>query len=148
MKDDILDHFDGYDEDIRIIPVKYFDQESEARIFGARLNQEGIPNYISNSNTTTALALGVGNIGLHIREQDLEAVLQIFKEIELEQKDYDAQITYHDASLEDIAYEKALNQPNIRFNWALALILILVVLLVIRIILRALGIVPSWWDFI
>ena len=50
----------------KIIAVKYFYFESRAYLYAARLRNEQINCFVSNTNAVTAFPLGDGGIGLHI----------------------------------------------------------------------------------
>ena len=72
MKDEKFDHPE--EEEFyagKIVAVKYFYAESEARLYTARLREVGIRSFISNANTANTLPLGEGGVGLHVRNQIL-----------------------------------------------------------------------------
>ena len=54
MDDKISGHFqDGTSPDDNIIAIKYFFFESNARLYAARLKDEGIPSFVSNAHSIT-----------------------------------------------------------------------------------------------
>ncbi len=127
----------------KIIAVKYFYFESQALVYAARLKEHGIQNFISNANTITAFPMGNGGIGLHIREIDQDKSMHIIKELDSNDLNGPQNISFHDADLEDIAYEKSLsNKKNDSFIF---LFLIIISLLVFRAFLRANGFI-LWGD--
>ena len=150
MDGNILDYFDDeiFDDKVRIVAVKYFYFESEAHLYAARLREADIPFFISNANAITALPLGEGGIGLHVRDIDLAKASSIVAQLDnLQRGDEDDQ-SFHEADLEDIQYQEMLHRNNTRwFNGISLLILLLILLIVLRTYLRAAGIVESWWDF-
>lgn len=148
MSDEILDHFDDFDEEVQVITIKQFNLESETWIYSTRLKQLGIPYYISNANTINALPLGGGMIGLHIRARDQEQVVELIREIEANQQYSTEATSFHNADLEDIEFEQALNKSKQPYHWPRIIVLVLAGLLLIRAILRALGVVNTWWDFL
>lgn len=141
MSDEILDHFDEDDNfSSRIITIKYFFFESKARLYAARLEEEGIPSFVSNTNSITAVPLGSAGIGLQIREVDQEAASMIITR--MDQRDQmdivDDEESFRDADLEDIAYQRQLHEQkeggNKSGQYIIAAIIILVL---IRMIWRA-----------
>lgn len=150
MEEQILDYFGPFEEGSRIVAVKHFFLESEAHLYAARLREAGIPNYISNANIMTALPLGGGgDIGLHVRAQDLEEAARIVARLDY-QKEKGGDADFREADHEDIAYQRQLDRTSISerlppyWYWALVLIALLVAL---RAYLRASGAVNRWWDF-
>ena len=95
MDQQILDYFEGFEENTRIVPLKYFFFESEAHLYAARLKEAGIPCFISNANIMTVLPLGGGGgIGLHIREADLPEASRIAARLDY-QKNHDTPELFH-----------------------------------------------------
>jgi len=144
MENQVLDFFreEEYYKG-KIIAVKYFYFESQALLYAARLKEHGIQSFISNANTITAFPLGNGGIGLHIREIDQDKSMNIIKELDYNDLNGPQNVSFHDADLEDIAYEKALtNQKN---DYLIFLFLIIISLLIFRAFLRANGFI-LWGD--
>lgn len=147
MELDVLDYFGEFEEDIKIVVLKYFYFESEARLYAARLKEAGINSFISNTNIVTALPLGEGGIGLHIRETDLSEALEIVQQLDLN-KNQVAEQSFHDADLAEIEYQKQLNKTDKhqsdRVYWILGL---LISLILIQIYLRSIGVLKPWQDY-
>ena len=152
MEDRILDYFGEFEQRYRnskkIITVKYFYYESQARLYAAKLRDEEIPCFISNANSITAFPLGGGGIGLHVMEDDSSMALHIIKEMDKANQRGHLDDDFYDADEEDIEYLKSLKTTNDLFKPALAFALILISLILVRAFLRANGAVSSWWDFI
>ncbi|MCB0547304.1 MAG: DUF2007 domain-containing protein [Phaeodactylibacter sp.] len=151
MDQQILDYFGDFEEGTRIVPLKYFFFESEARLYAARLKEAGIPCFISNANIMTALPLGGGGgIGLHIREADLADATRIVTLLDLQEENGGQDDTFHDADYDDIEYQRALNEPPMAIKPGHAwywLVIGIVLLVILRAFLRAAGVVESWRDF-
>lgn len=150
MEERILDYFGEFEEGSRIVAVKHFFRESEAYLYAARLREAGIPHYVSNANIMTALPLGGGgDIGLHVRAQDLEEATRIIARLDF-QKQRASEADFRDADLDDIEYQRQLSETSAAgrlhpyWYWALVLIALLVAL---RAYLRASGAVNRWWDY-
>lgn len=146
MEQDILDHF--REEDYykgRIIAIKYFYFESQALFYAARLREQGIKTFISNANTITAFPLGDGGIGLHIREIDQEQALNIISVLDSNDQNGAQNHSFHDADLEDIAYEKALSEGKHIKEPVLLLFLFILSLIIFRAFMRAKGFL-FWGD--
>jgi hypothetical protein len=150
MDEQPLDYFGTFEESSRIVTAKHFFRASEAHLYAARLREAGIPHYISNTNIMTALPLGGGgDIGLHVRAQDLEEATRIIARLDF-QKEQQEEGDFRDAGHDDIEYQRQLTEASSGgglspyWYWALVLIAILVAL---RAYLRASGAVNRWWDF-
>ncbi len=151
MDQQIPGHLGDFEENTRIIPLKYFFFESEARLYGARLREAGIPCFISNANIMTALPLGGGGgIGLHIREADLEEASQIVARLDYLEENGSGEDSFHNADHDDIEYQRALNEPPMAIKTGQAwywLVIGIAFLVILRAFLRAAGAVESWRDF-
>lgn len=110
MEDKILDSFDE-DSNIKLVNIKSFYWESKAYLYSARLKEVGIPSFISNSNISSVLHVGIDGITLKVRETDVEAAMEIIQEMDAAQKDENE--SFHDADHEDIAYEKEVSETAI-----------------------------------
>ena len=145
MEDEILDYF-GDDEFYkgRIIAIKYFYFESQARLYAARLKGAGIRSFVSNANTITAFPLGEGGIGLHIREDDTKDAVHIIREMDQNNRIGPQNVSYHDADKDDIEYEKQLAQRKNKIHPAFTVIVFILLLLLFRAFLRANGF--SFWG--
>lgn len=68
-----------------IIKIRSFSFEQKANMYKLTLDNEGIPNFLSNANTTNALSgytIGIGGIGMHIRKMDAQKVLDLFERLD------------------------------------------------------------------
>ena len=140
MEDEILDYFDDNDTPApKIIAIKYFYFESKARLYAARLEEEGIPSFVSNTNSITAFPLGDAGIGLHIREADREAALTIIRHMDqLDRVGSAGDESFRDADLDDIAYQKQLHEQEKRQDRTVQYIIAaIIVLVLIRMVWRA-----------
>ena len=148
MADDILDFFGDqepfYSDDVKVVAIRHFFFEPQARLYAARLKSEGVPCFISNSNAITAFPLGEAGIGLHIRKQDKEKALKIILQLEEEEK---AEPDFRNANHADIAFQeevaKSQSPPS---KWWLILIGIIIALFLLRALLRMDSSFPAW-DF-
>jgi len=146
--DGLLDYFGEFDPDTRIVVVKHCYQETVAHLYAARLKAAGIPCFISNANTITALPLGAGGIGLHIRERDLQEALAVITRLDRQLEQAPQEQSFHEADLDEIRYQESLHRKQWRTSdHLIALVLLLALLIVMRAFLRAGGWVESWRDF-
>ncbi|MEN0006913.1 MAG: hypothetical protein AAF798_22365 [Bacteroidota bacterium] len=135
-------------ESDRIIVVRYFTFESEARLYAARLKEAELPHFLSNANMNNTLPLSPGGVGLHVKQKDKEEALRILVSVDELRQQTAATETYHEADHDDIAYYKSLNAPpTSNTQWLLIAVGTLIVLLVLRALARALGWVETWRDF-
>ena len=151
MEDDILDHFnEDNSSDNNIIAIKYFYFESQARLYSARLEAEGIPSFVSNSNAITAVPLGSPGIGLHIRQGDYEVanpiIIRMDQRAEMELADENE--SFRDADHGDIDYQRKLNehQKGTTSKAVQYIVVVIIVFVIIRMIWRALN-PEGLWDF-
>lgn len=151
MDQQILDYFGEFEENTRIVPLKYFFFESEARLYAARLKEAGIPCFISNANIMSVLPLGGGGgISLHIREADLPVASRIVARLDYQKENGSQNDTFHDADHDDIEYQRALHEPPLAIRASQAwywLVIGIILLVILRAFLRAAGVVESWRDF-
>jgi hypothetical protein len=146
IENKVLDYFapeNGTDE--KIITVKYFYFETPARLYVARLRQQGIQSFISNANTITAFPLGDAGIGLHIRERDSERALSVIEELDENSKQRSQHFNFRDADHEDIAFEKAVYDQEHKKDLTLILFLFLLSMILIRAFMRSSGLL-IWAD--
>lgn len=149
MEDDILDYFESeFDENTRIIAIKYFYFEAEARLYAARLREVNIPSFISNTNVSTALALGEGGIGLHIKEADVQEASRIIAQLDAQKRSSETdQSSYHEIDMEEIQYLKKIDEDNNQKDSILLYgVIVIVLLLIIRALLRGSGWIEIWRD--
>ena len=96
----------------RIVAVKFFYFESNARIYAARLKEAGINSFISNANTSTVIPFGEGGIGLHVKQDDLEEALAIIEQLDINNESELRDVSFRDADKEDIAYERDIRRKK------------------------------------
>jgi hypothetical protein len=148
---EILDYFDAFEQGGKVVVVKKFAFESEARLYAAQLTQVGIPNFLSNTNTAATLPiplLGVGSVSLHVRETDAAAAEQLIADLEQRAQQAAAEETFYEADEDEIEYQRELNRSYRRdsqriFFW---LAVALVLLLILRAFLRASGTIDASWN--
>ena len=115
---------------MEIVKIKSFFTEQEARLYEARLKEAGIPSFVSDANTITAIPLGAGGIGLHVRLEDVEAASLIVEKLDLATYTDNADESFHEADYDDIEYQRSLNKP-VGSNWWLIWVFVLVAILLI-----------------
>jgi hypothetical protein len=131
MQEEILDYFEQNGETPEIVVFRYFTFESEAYICAARLREENIPCFISNSYMSTVLPLGgTSEVRIYLRLSDLEAAEYIFKAME----SLDNQALIH--KREDDS-PMALANGWMANRWVRYFFILLIVLLLLRACLRA-----------
>lgn len=144
--EDPLDYFDEFDDNVKVIVIRYFSFPSEAGLHAARLRSAGIPCFISNTNSVTMLPVEQPALGLHIREQDREVALTVLQEMD-EQSAENSETSYHDADAGEIDYMRSLAE-DAKGNKALLWVVgIIIALLVFRSFARAAGLAPVYWDW-
>jgi hypothetical protein len=125
QNEDILDFFEDFEEDVKVVVAKYFYFHSQASLYSARLKEIGIKSFISNSNVSTAIPLGQGGIGLHVREEDLAEAIKVIKQLD-QQSQEDGNYSYKDADQEEIEYLKQIHTTKQHQTWVFWLVLFLV----------------------
>lgn len=138
MEDNILDFFPEDQEPYKgqIIIIKFFYFETPARLYAARLKEANIPSFVSN--TSTNIPFGNGSIALHIREEDQEKAAHIIHQLDKRNllNEGAEEESFHDADHDDIAYQKAINQPDTKLFTPLVIIIsIVIVLLIIQFVI-------------
>ncbi len=147
MEDQILDSFDEFDEQTRIVVIKHFYFESQARLYAARLKEAGIKCVVSNATLQTMLPVEQGGIKLLVRETDYEAAGQIVREMDQLNNENTMEGSFHEIDQQGIAYLKSLDKEKKGNVWLQWLVVLILLLLLIRAFLRAGGWVESGWDF-
>ncbi len=135
MKDDILDSFENWDDkSSKLVRIKQFDFETEAQFYRTRLQSEGIPCFLTNTNTTTLLSgysIATGGVSLYVKASDVDAVLLILDELDYN-KSRKLDEDFREADLEEILYQKSLHESKHQFkNWLNVLAAVFVVFLLI-----------------
>ena len=138
-----LDYFDEFETaGVKVVVARYFYFDSEAYLYAARLRESGIKCFVSNSNTIAAVPLGNGGIGLHVRQNDLPEALRLLKEVDGQEP---LEQDFREADLEDIEYERAINEGRSSVNIGLVIFVLVVVgLLIWRAFSRAAGLVGTF----
>lgn len=152
MSKPILDQFDDdedrFDNDSKIITIKFFNFESKAQLYVARLNEVGIKSFLSNTNASTVLPLSEGNIGLNVKDKDVVEALKIVKTLDENARKERKDLSYRDADLEEILYEKSLSEKEHFLSKPfVALCIIIIFLLLLKNIFGGAILTPSWWEF-
>ncbi len=149
MLDQFEDFKEGYRQNVRVVAVKFFYFESQAHLYAARLKEAGIPSFISNPHTSTVIPFAEGSIGLHVHEKDAKPALEIISQLDKQSNQDPEDISYHDADLEDIYFEKELHEwRNRTWTPASLIVLFLIAVLLLFSILRAMGIIDPWFSII
>ena len=141
-----LDYFEEFEEDVKVIAIRYFSFSSEASLYAAQLREAGIRCFISNANTVTMIPLEQPGIGLHIRAEDTEVASKVLKQIDQQMQATPIE-DYHDADEEEIEYLKSVQEGAQGSNAVLWIVIIIIGLLIFRSISRAAGWAPSLWDW-
>jgi hypothetical protein len=141
MENEILDYFaDNEYYKGRIIAIKYFYFESQARLYAARLREAGIRCFVSNANTITAFPLGDGGIGLHIREKDSEEAIHIIRQMDKNNLQDSNDFSFRDADEDDIQYFINVNEKNKnKLDPEYITIVVILLLVILSSFLRAMG---------
>lgn len=147
MEDQILDNFDEFDDQTRIVVVKHFYFESQARLYAARLKEAGIKCVVSNATLQTMLPVEQGGIKLLVRETDLEEASHIVSQMDQNNNEGSKDDSYHDIDEQGIAYLQSLEKEKKGNLWLQWLVILILLLLLIRAFLRAGGWIDSGWDF-
>ena len=143
---DPLDYFGDFEENVRVITIRYFSFPPEASLYAARLREAGIRCFLSNTNSVTMLPLEQPGIGLHIREEDREGAQAILRDIDRQLREAPT-ASYHDADEEEIEYLRTLQEGEQGSNALLWIVVFIIGLLILRTISRAAGWAPSFWDW-
>ncbi len=152
MSNQLLDYFndfeDRFDPDARVVVLKFFNFESEARLYAARLKEAGIRSFISNANSHTVIPIGGGSIGLHIKEADLPGAQLIVRKLDAHNSKEPEHISFHDADQEDIAYERALHEKKSnKLDPVILIIATIILLLLAQLLLRGGSIIHPVWGW-
>lgn len=147
QEENTTDNFnEGFDNSTRIVTIKYFSFESEARIYAARLDEAGIKSFISNANTSTVIHLGQSSIGLHVKEEEAEQATLIIRKLDYKGAQPSLkEASFHDADEEDIAFERSLNQKN-TINPIIGIIVIIMVLIMLIAALISTNTIKQFWG--
>ena len=135
MEEDRLDESNQeeiFNVNTRIVAIKYFYFESQARLYAARLEEFGINWFISNANTGTVIPIGEGSIGLHVKASDIELAQKIIKKLDAQASAKVVDENFRDADEGDIAYERKLYEEGMKpINYYILLLLIVGLILLV-----------------
>ncbi len=130
-----------------IIIVKKTFAESQAMIYQARLKEAGIPCFVSNQNMNTVFPTIGGGISIHIHKEYEEQAIEIIKHVDSLAVEDNSVFTHHDATKEDIDYEKKLKEGYYSrkaiWPWIATA---LIALILMRFIAKAMGLLPDYLD--
>jgi len=127
------------------VKIAYFSDERKAALFQARLEESNIPSFVSNAHANSLLPHIGGGVGIHIHKEHLELGQEIFIKFK-EMEDTDQSVfTHHEATHEDIEYEKALNRGS-KFNIASKIALALLILVLLRYFAKSRGLLPQYFE--
>ena len=148
MENEILDYFaDNEYYKGRIIAIKYFYFESQARLYAARLREVGIRCFVSNANTITAFPLGDGGIGLHIREKDSDEALQIIRKMDINNLQDRNDFSFRDADEDDIQFFIDVSKKSNKIDSAYITIVIILVLAILSSFLIKMDTTFSFYSY-
>ena len=120
--------------------------ERKAALFQARLEAEGIPSFLSNAHANVFIPQLGGGVGIHINKEDLEISKEILANFQKLLDNDESVFTHHEATHEDIAYEKEINGPKERSRILPILAIILLILFILRYLAKSKGILPQFFE--
>ena len=127
--------------------IAYFADERKAAIFQARLEEEGIPSFVSNAHANALIPQLGGGVGIHINKEDLELGKEILANFQELQRGNDSVFTHHEATHEDIEYEKEINTTANEGSSILPKIaIVLLILFILRYLAKSNGILPQFFE--
>ena len=124
----------AFHRNVKVVIAKRFVDPALASIVQARLEQEGISSFLSNSNTSQLIPFNEGGVILHVNETDLEEVHKIIRNIESELSN-PVDDDFRDADMEEIMYQKNLYEKDKRIREASPKTLIIALAIIAIIIL-------------
>lgn len=95
-----------------LVLLKQFYLESEASIYTARLRDAGIKAFLQNDTAYVMLPVGEKGIRLFVPVSDVAYAMEIVQEMD-QNKTQPLEESFHDASLEDILYQKSLHEGQV-----------------------------------
>lgn len=126
--------------------IAYFADERKAALFQARLEEEGIPSFLSNAHANALIPQLGGGVGIHINKEDLELSKEILANFQKLQAGDDSVFTHHEATHDDINYEKEIHTHKTGVAVLPLLAILLLILFVLRYIAKANGILPQFFE--
>ncbi len=129
MSDQILDYWEGQDDDAHLVVAHYFQQESEAHLAVVRLRDAGIQSTLHNSLINSVLPLENVSIRLFVLEEDLPAACRILAEMQ-KNKEMESERFFQDADEDDIRFLSDLHRKQRKpaFYWIILAIVLLIFL--------------------
>jgi len=119
------------EEDQKWVTLKSFRFEAQAAVLAARLEAVQIPVYISNSLIASTIPMAGDQVNLQVPMSALshaQAILHDFNQDLIQNEETD----FTDATQDDIAYQKALNErKNTPTQWMIALIILIIIVLLL-----------------
>ena len=117
--------------DEQLIFVRKFYNQSQAELYAARLREQGIQHFLTNRHMNSMLHMATSEIGIQILKKDLSTVEGLFAALD-ELNAVEPEQSFHDADLDDIYYEKSLNDAKKgHFSLGLTLIVIILIMLIL-----------------
>ena len=112
--------------------VKKVASESQALIYKAHLEEADIPCFLSNNNSHTVLPMFSSGVCMHVHESNTEEALRIMAAVDKMSQE-ETVFTHHDATHEDINYEKEIAEGKFNAKPIFKLIIGLLILSLIHI---------------
>lgn len=126
--------------------IAFFADERKAALFQARLEAEGIPSFVSNAHANVLIPQMGGGVGIHINKEDLELGKEILANFQKLQYSDESVFTHHEATHEDIEYEKEINTGGESSGIWPKLAIVLLILFVLRYLAKSNGILPQFFE--
>lgn len=128
------------------IRIAFFTDERKAALFQARLEEEGIPSFLSNAHANALIPQLGGGVGIHINKEDLELSKEILANFQRLQDNDESVFTHHEATHEDIEYEKGIHKPKKSAALLPLIAIFLLILFVLRYVAKSKGILPQIFE--
>lgn len=126
--------------------IAFFADERKAALFQARLEAEGIPSFVSNAHANALIPQLGGGVGIHINKEDLALSKEILADFQKLQDKDQSVFTHHEATHEDIEYEKEIHTPTEGTGILPKIAILLLVLFVLRHVAKSNGILPQFFE--
>lgn len=126
--------------------IAFFSDERKAALFQARLEEEGIPSFVSNAHANVLIPQMGGGVGIHINKEDLELSKEILANFQKLQYSDESVFTHHEATHEDIEYEKEIHSTRNGAGIWSKLAIALLILFVLRYLAKSNGILPQFFE--
>ncbi len=114
------------------ITLKSFRFEAEAAVLAARLEMAEIPVYISNSIIASTIPMAGDHVHLQVPAPAIDHAKAILYDFNEDLK-HNEETNFREASKDDIAFQKALNESNKSksIHWVLAFVIALLIILLL-----------------